>query len=41
MTNKVKFFDPITMEHEYLNIHKLYTVVKEVFVENGIIVEYY
>ncbi len=41
MTKKVKLFDPVTMEHEYLNIHKLYTVISEVFVEGGILVEYY
>ncbi|GLI58349.1 hypothetical protein PM10SUCC1_38630 [Propionigenium maris DSM 9537] len=41
MEVKVKFFDLLTMEHEYDNIHKLFTVVKETFTEKGVYVEYY
>lgn len=41
MKLKGKFFDLITMENEYRNIHKLFTVVRETSVENGVYVEYY
>lgn len=41
MNLRKKFFDLITMENEYRNIHKLFTVVKETYVENGVYVEYY
>lgn len=41
MKLKEKFFDLITMENEYRNIHKLFTVVRETYVENGVYVEYY
>ncbi len=41
MKLKRKFFDLITMENEYRNIHKLFTVVKETYVEKGVYVEYY
>ncbi len=40
MKLKGKFFDIITMENEYRNIHKLFTVVRETYVENGVYVEY-
>ena len=30
MSKRGKFFDLVTMENEYKNIHKLYTVVKEI-----------
>ena len=36
-----KFFDLVTMEKEYRNIHKLFTVIKETFNEKGVYVEYY
>lgn len=36
-----KFFDLVTMENEYRNIHKLFTVIKETFSDNGVYVEYY
>ncbi len=36
-----KYFDLITMELEYLNIHKLFTVVKETYIDNGVYVEYF
>lgn len=38
---KTKFFDIITMENEYKNIHKLFVVVKETFTRHGVYVEYY
>lgn len=41
MNTRGKFFDLITMENEYRNIHKLFTVVKETFINNGVYVEYY
>ncbi len=41
MKLKRKFFDLITMENEYRNIHKLFTVVKETYVEKGVYLEYY
>lgn len=41
MNLRKKFFDLITMENEYRNLHKLFTVVKETYVENGVYVEYY
>jgi hypothetical protein len=41
MNLKIKFFDLITMENEYGNIHKLFTIVKETFENNGVYVEYY
>ena len=41
MEVKGKYFDLVTMENEYRNIHKLYTVLKETFVDNGVYVEYY
>ncbi len=41
MKLKGKFFDIITMENEYRNIHKLFTEVRETYVENGVYVEYY
>lgn len=41
MDRQGKFFDLLTMENEYRNIHKLYVVTKETFVNNGVYVEYY
>ncbi|WP_372714248.1 hypothetical protein [Ilyobacter sp.] len=41
MNLKVKFFDLITMESEYQNIHKLFTIVKETFMDHGVYVKYY
>jgi len=41
MNIKGKFFDLVTMEHEYRNIHKLYVIIKETYIQNGVYVEYY
>ena len=41
MNVKGKFFNLLTMEKEYDNIHKLFTVVKETFIDKGVYVEYY
>ena len=41
MTVNTKFFDLLTMEKEYDNIHKLFTVIKETFTDKGVFVEYY
>ncbi|WP_319370673.1 hypothetical protein [uncultured Ilyobacter sp.] len=41
MNLKIKFFDLVTMENEYQNLHKLFTIVKENFNGHGVYVQYY
>ena len=41
MNVRSKSFNLLTMENEYKNIHKLFTVIKEIFINNRVYVEYY